>query len=150
MGRRNNPNPAHKKQEQLILDRFRLLYGDFPKVRIKQHEAPDFQLIVNHRKMIGLEVVRYVSSVEQEAETYSLQRFDPEQLMALIHQKEDKSNGYQRMRYAELWLLIAAGSIGSDATVIYPESFDVSAFQTDFYEHVFLMDMRQDLLFVLK
>lgn len=150
MGRRDNPNPAHKKQEKLILDRFRLLYSDFPKARIKQYESPDFQLIVNRRKMIGLEVVRYVSTIERESEIYSLQRFDPDQLMALIHQKEDKSNGYQRMRYAELWLLIAAGSISSDATVIYPESFDASAFQTDFYERVFLMDMRQDLLFVLK
>ncbi|MBZ0242049.1 MAG: hypothetical protein K8F24_02430 [Bacteroidales bacterium] len=150
MGRRDNPNPVHKKQEKLILDRFRQLYSDFPKVRIKQYESPDFQLIVNRRKMIGLEVVRYVSATEKQDETYSLQRFDPKQLMALIHQKEDKSNGYQRMRYAELWLLIAAGSMSSDATVIYPESFDVTAFQTDFYERVFLMDMRQELLFVLK
>ncbi len=150
MGQRNNPNPAHKKQEQLILDRFRLLYGDFPKARIKQHESPDFQLILNRHKMIGLEVVRYVSTIEQEAETYSLQHFDSEQLMALIHQKEEKSDGYQRMRYAELWLLIAAGSMPTDATIIYPETFDVSAFQTDFYARVFLMDMRQDLLFVLK
>ncbi|MCK9450508.1 MAG: hypothetical protein M0Q90_02365 [Bacteroidales bacterium] len=150
MGRRDNLNPAHKKQEKLILDRFRLLYSDFPKARIKQYESPDFQLIVNRRKKIGLEVVRYVSTIDQESEISSLQRFDPEQLMALIHQKDEKSYGYQRMRYAELWLLIAAGSISSDATVIYPETFDVSAFQTDFYERVFLMDMRQDLLFVLK
>ena len=150
MGRRENPNPAHKKQERLILNHFRLLYGGFPKARIKQHESPDFQLILNRRKMIGLEVVRYVSTAEKEDEKYSLQRFDPEQLMLLIRQKEEKSDGYQRMRYAELWLLIAAGSISSDATVIYPETFDVTAFQTDFYERVFLMDMRQDLLFVLK
>ena len=150
MGRRGNPNPAHKKQEKLILDRFRLLYSDFPKARVKQHESPDFQLIVNRHRKIGLEVVRYVSTIEQESEIYSLQRFDPEQLMALIHQKDEKSYGYQRMRYTELWLLIAAGSISSDATVIYPETFDVSAFQTDFYDRVFLMDMRQDLLFVLK
>lgn len=150
MGRRSNPNPAHKKQERLILEHFRLLYGDFPKARIKQHESPDFQLIVNRRKMIGLEVVRYVSTIEQEAEIYSLQAFDPEQLMALIHQKEEKSDGYQRMRYAELWLLIAAGSMSNDATVIYPETFDVSAFQTEIYARVFLIDMRQDLLFVLK
>jgi hypothetical protein len=150
MGRRKNLNPVHKKQEQLILDRFRLLYNGFPKARIKQHESPDFQLIINRRKMIGLEVVRYVSTAISHLETYSLQHFDAEQLMALIRQKEEKSEGYQRMIYTELWLLIAAGSMSSDATVIYPETFDVSAFQTDFYTRVFLIDMRQDRIFIVK
>jgi len=149
MRRKTNLNPVHKQHEKLILERFRLLYKDFPKSRLKQHESPDFQLIVNRHKMIGLEIVRYVSTSEND-ELYELQHFNPKRLDELLSQKEEKTAGYQRMRYAEIWLLVVAGSLSSDATIIYPKTFDTSDFRTDFYARVFLMDMRSNELFVLK
>ncbi|MBU2559040.1 MAG: hypothetical protein KJ578_14775 [Bacteroidetes bacterium] len=150
MKRKINLNPAHKRQEKEIVEKFRDLYTDFPKARIKSHESPDIQLLINRHKMIGLEIVRYSIPADNNTGLQQLKRFDEHLLTDLITQKEEKTEIYQRMRYTSLWLLIAAGSMQRDALIIYPDGFEDFRVTTDFFDRVFFLDMRQRVLYNLQ
>lgn len=142
-------NTAHKILEREILEVFKACYTDFPKARIKTFESPDFQLIVNRHKTIGLEVVRYVTDPELiDDSDYS--RFEPERIQELIAKKEQKSLIYKRMRYFELWLLIVSGSNPLEPVLLHPEILDTSVFDSSFFDKIFYLDMRRNRLYQLQ
>jgi hypothetical protein len=149
MARNKSFNPDHKALEKEIIEVFRSCYTDFPRARIKPHESPDFQLIINRHKTIGLEVVRYVLDSQNCNQTNSC-IIDADNLNALIEKKEEKSSGYQRMRYTALWLLIVSGSNLSEPVVFHPETFDWTQFSSKVFDRVFYLDMRREQLFRLQ
>ncbi len=149
MSRNKSLNPYHKALEKEIIEVFRSCYADFPKARIKTHEAPDFQLIINRHKTIGLEVVRYITDPQNDTKSGTLV-IDPTIINGLIEKKETKSAGYQRMRYADLWLLIVSGSNLFEPIIFHPESFDWTSFSSKIFNRVFYLDMRRKQLFQLQ
>jgi hypothetical protein len=149
MSRNKSFNPDHKALEKEIIEVFRSCYTDFPRARIKPHESPDFKLIINRHKTLGLEVVRYVLDSQNytKTDTYLI---DSDILNGLIQKKEKKSTGYQRMRYTALWLLIVSGSNLSEPLLFHPETFDWTQFSSSVFDKVFYLDMRRKQLFQLQ
>ncbi|MDD4372716.1 MAG: hypothetical protein PHG67_02230 [Bacteroidales bacterium] len=149
MSRKMPFNTAHKMLEREVLEVFKTCYSDFPKARIKTFESPDFQLIVNRHKTIGLEIVRYVTDPEL-IENSDFSQFEPQRIQELIEKKEQKSLGYNRMRYYELWLLIVSGSNPLEPVMLHPENIDSMVFDSVFFEKIFYLDMRRTHLYYLQ
>ncbi len=149
MARNKSFNPDHKALEKEMIEVFRSCYADFPRARIKTHESPDFQIIINRHKTIGLEVVRYVLDSQNWNNT-DTSLIDADILNALIEKKEEKSSGYQRMRYTALWLLIVSGSNLSESPLFHPETIDWTQFSSKVFDKVFYLDMRREQLFQLQ
>ncbi len=142
-------NREHKKIERELIEVFRDCYEDFPKARIKVFESPDFQLIINRHKTIGLEIVRYVIAPEHISGS-GFSQFNPKLLQELINKKEERSKGYQRMRYQTLWLLIVSGSSQYEPLILHPENIDWSVYQSEIFDKIFYLDKRRNKLYELQ
>ena len=97
------------EQEIITMEYFRELFPDFPAGRLVKHETPDFLLVQNHRRMIGIELIQ-IHSLDHEDNGSSVldahQGFN--QIEHAIRQKEEKIDLYRGENIHKLWLILTA------------------------------------------
>lgn len=96
-----------KRNEQVIVQQFAALFGDFPKGRLKAGESPDFVLRVSPRRAIGIELTELKG---QDFVNHTGRLLNPADVLlnlrATIAAKDEKLALYRRKKLNEIWLLI--------------------------------------------
>ena len=97
------------EQETIIMEYFRDLFPDFPTGRLVKHEAPDFLLIHQPRKIIGIELIQiHPLNHEDNGSSILDQKTGIEQILHAIHHKEEKIDHYRNPDVQHIWLIITA------------------------------------------
>ena len=90
---------SKKAVERAILEKFRSLYAEFPKGRIRNSESPDFILQTQPRYSIGIELVELVVPSNTG-------RMMQSEIIRCIGEKNEKMPIYRKKRLDRYWLLI--------------------------------------------
>lgn len=124
-------------KEQVIFDRFRQAYTDFPKGKLIKSESPDFLLKISPRKTIGIELTA-LPRPSYELDIHLLQDFLKDIQNAII-KKEDKLALYRKKWAIEYWLVIYADSIIFNRKSLFHSIKDFKP--ATGFNHIFLLDL---------
>lgn len=138
-----------KQQEKEILQRFAILFDEFPKGKLQVGESPDFQLRLNIRMSIGIELT---SLKGQDFINQTGRLLNPSELIENIQDtiaaKNEKLYLYRRKKLHRIWLLIHAETLKAEVSFNLQNKFENLNFDSGF-DRVFLLDLVSDQLFEL-
>ena len=139
-----------KQQEKEILQRFASLFDEFPKGRLLAGESPDFQVRLNTRKSIGIELTGLKG---QDFIHQTGRLLNPSELIENIQEtiiaKEEKLYLYQRKKLYRIWLLIHTETLKAEVSFNLQNKLENLNFDSGF-DRVFLLDLGSDQLFELR
>ena len=97
-------NQNKKKQERLIIDKFRQVFMEFPKGKLISSESPDFILRTSPKQSFGIELMRLITDKKSEMTIY-------DDLDKAMCSKEEKLTLYKKKRLNRYWLLLYGNEI---------------------------------------
>ena len=93
-------------EEWVVMRYFREKYAQFPKGKLVKSESPDFVLVLNRKKRIGIELTRLDYLLNDKMQIQELSG----RLQKLIDKKEEKLRAYRKNRLNEYWLIVTVDS----------------------------------------
>ncbi|RKD91714.1 hypothetical protein [Mangrovibacterium diazotrophicum] len=138
-----------KQQEKEILQRFTILFDEFPKGKLQAGESPDFQVRLNTRKSIGIELtgLKGQDFIHQTGRLLNPSQLI-ENIMETIAAKEEKLYLYQRKKLHRIWLLIHAETIKTEVNFNLQNKLENLNFDSGF-DRVFLFDLGSEQVYEL-
>ena len=128
--------PVDKISEEWVVMRyFREKYEHFPKGKLLKYESPDFVLVLNRKKRIGIELTRLDYLLKDKIIIKDVSN----QFLKLMDKKEAKLTAYRKNRLNAYWLIVTV-----DSFELLDVDNDKSLRQLDLntsFDKVFLFDL---------
>jgi hypothetical protein len=140
-----------KKEERAYLDLLSGLCSFLPKGRMVQGESPDFVIRTGPRRLTGLEFTRWTGTqfLAGKAEQHFQPEFNLEQLMELIHAKEEKIRLYRKQKPDRIWLVIVVNGFRHSPAFNIFNKLQSWHLDTSF-DTVLLLDTDRERMYTLK
>ncbi len=145
------------KEEEYIIELFRIEYPGFPKGKLLKTESPDFILKENTKTSIGIELTKlHGPSVRKEKNHfpqvingYQSPEFSKENIEYTISAKDEKLPLYKQKQLNQIWLLITANLDETPVTYNLSNNLEKWNFFSGFHK-IFLFELKTRKVFELK